>query len=118
MGQIRSSGLSNVLVVVVRYFGGTKLGVGGLIQAYKTAAADALAHGEIIEKHETSVVGINFGYAQMNEVMSLIKDFGLTILDQEFGLACSVKLEVRNSICAQVVARFGKIDQVEVAVEE
>jgi uncharacterized YigZ family protein len=117
LGQIRSSGLSNVLVIVVRYFGGTKLGVGGLIHAYKTATADALANAEIIEKHETTVLKLEFEYPQMNDVMSLIKEMNLTVLNQLFEMACEIKLEIRNQLLDQVLTRFRKIDGVTATTE-
>lgn len=109
LGQIRSSGLSNVLVIVVRYFGGTKLGVGGLIHAYKTATAEALQNAPTVEKHETSVVKISFGYENMNEVMSMVKELNLAVLDQQFEISCELTLEVRNQFLENTVQRFGKI---------
>ncbi|HSI90314.1 MAG TPA: YigZ family protein, partial [Adhaeribacter sp.] len=118
LGQIRSSGLSNVLVIVVRYFGGTKLGVGGLIHAYKTATAEALATAETVTRHETSVLKVNFGYPQMNDVMSLVKEMDLNMLNQHFELDCALELEVRNQFLESSMVRFGKIDGVEVSVSE
>ncbi|KAA9341041.1 YigZ family protein [Adhaeribacter soli] len=117
LGQIRSSGLSNVLVIVVRYFGGTKLGVGGLIHAYKTATADALASAPVIEKHETSVIKLEFEYAQMNDVMSLVKELNLAVLNQKFELACEMELEIRNQMLEQALTRFRKIDGVTATTE-
>ena len=112
LGQIRSAGLSNVLVIVVRYFGGTKLGVGGLIHAYKTATADALANAQTVEKHETSFINIEFEYAQMNEVMSLIKDFNLNIKAQQFEFSCRLVVEVRNQQRETLLSKLHKIDGV------
>lgn len=117
LGQIRSSGLSNVLVIVVRYFGGTKLGVGGLIHAYKTATADALSQARVIEKHETSLLKLNFGYEQMNDVMSLVKEMNLAILEQQFELTCALKLEIRNQLLETALSRFGKIEGVTASSE-
>ncbi|MDX5348774.1 MAG: YigZ family protein [Hymenobacteraceae bacterium] len=110
LGQIRSAGLTNVLVVVVRYFGGTKLGVGGLITAYKTAAADALAHAEVVQQYETDILKINFAYEQMNEVMSLIKEYDLNMLHQDFGLDCTIQLEARKKLTPVLSEKLEKID--------
>jgi uncharacterized YigZ family protein len=117
LGQIRASGLSNVLVVVVRYFGGTKLGVGGLIHAYKTATAEALQNAPTLEKYETSILEVRFGYEAMNDVMSLVKELNLAVMNQQFELSCRLTLEVRNQFCEATVQRFGKINGVEVRVQ-
>ncbi|MBB6610986.1 YigZ family protein [Pontibacter sp. Tf4] len=114
LGQIRSADLSNVLVVVVRYFGGTKLGVSGLINAYKTATADALAKATIIEKHETALLHIHFGYPQMNDVMSLVKDYNLSVRQQQFELTCTLTIEVRKQLQQEVTAKLEAIDEVKV----
>lgn len=90
LGQIRSRELTNVLVVVVRYFGGTKLGVGGLVNAYKTAAADALNHADIVEREITGSLVISYDYASSAEVMKLVADFNLKILEQTFDESCSL----------------------------
>jgi uncharacterized YigZ family protein len=115
LGQIRSADLSNVLVVVIRYFGGTKLGVSGLIHAYKTATAEALALATIIEKHETALLQVHFAYPQMNDVMSLVKEYELGVKDQQFELNCRMTLEVRRKLEEEVA---GKLEAIEgVAVE-
>jgi uncharacterized YigZ family protein len=98
LGQIRSKGLTNSLIVVVRYFGGTKLGMGGLIQAYKKAAALAIEESEIIEQQVKSEVEIRFPYASMNEVMKLVKSYELQILSQEMNLDCKMQMEFREGI--------------------
>lgn len=95
LGQIRSRDLTNVLVVVVRYFGGTKLGVGGLINAYKTAADDALEQAEIIERQVLSVVRIQYDYAATAEVMRIVKDFDLQIQAQSFEQECVMEAEFK-----------------------
>jgi len=97
LGQIQKSDLSDILIVVVRYFGGTLLGVGGLIQAYKSAAADALKHAQIKEKVETVPFGIKFEYPQMKKVMYLLKKAKLPILKKEFNLSCKIFSEIRKS---------------------
>ena len=94
LGQIRSHQLTDVLVVVVRYFGGTLLGVGGLIQAYRAAAADALEKAGRISKKVYSRWELRFGYDQMNPVMKLVKDLDLVIEDQQYDLECSMVLSV------------------------
>lgn len=91
LGQIRSRELTNTLVVVVRYFGGTKLGVSGLINAYRTAAQDALDANQIIEVDIRDVVLFKFAYEQMNEVMKLVKDFDLKIKEQQFEMTCRLE---------------------------
>lgn len=94
LGQIRSKGLTNVLIVVVRYFGGIKLGVGGLISAYKRAAEDVLNKATIIEKEVTEQVSLNFDYLITSDVMRMIKELDLSITEQKFGDACAMELSV------------------------
>lgn len=94
-GQLLSQGLSDILVVVVRYFGGVKLGVPGLIRAYKTATQDALAHAEIVEKIAGETFTLQFDYLQMNDVMKVLKDMGIIPFRQEFDLRCTLGVRVR-----------------------
>jgi uncharacterized YigZ family protein len=94
LGQIRSKNLTDVLVVVVRYFGGVKLGVGGLIGAYKAAAEDALSHCLIIEKEVLKCFSIEYEYSATPEVMRLVKDYNLSIINQQFQERCSMNVEV------------------------
>ena len=98
LGQIDSMGLSDVLVVVVRYFGGIKLGIPGLIRAYKTSTADALGQAEIIEKVAGKRFRLTFDYLSMNGVMKVLKDLGLTPVGQDFGLQCSLEVRVRLAL--------------------
>lgn len=98
LGQIRSKELTNILVVVVRYFGGTKLGVGGLINAYKISAEDALNHAAIIELEVTESITILYDYASTPEVMKLVKDFDLKIISQDFASGCSMEAEIRLKV--------------------
>ncbi|RDV14636.1 YigZ family protein [Pontibacter diazotrophicus] len=116
LGQIRSADLSNVLIAVIRYFGGTKLGVGGLINAYKTAAADALEHATIIEKHETVLLQAQYAYPQMNDVMSLVKEYDLNVRDQQFELDCCLTLEVRKKLQEEITTKLEGIEGVKVSV--
>lgn len=97
LGQIDSAGLSDVLVIVVRYFGGIKLGVPGLIHAYKEATADALANAQTIEKIAGSWYRIGFGYDSMPSVMKLVKDLDLPQRGRDFGLDCTMEVRVRLS---------------------
>ncbi len=94
-GQILSNSLSDILIIVVRYFGGIKLGVPGLINAYRSAAADAIANSTIITKTATVSIRIDFGYPSMNDVMKLIKESGAEITHQQFDLQCSICVNVR-----------------------
>ena len=98
LGQIDSAGLSDVLVVVVRYFGGIKLGIPGLIRAYKTSTADALAHAEVVEKVAGKDFRVSFPYLSMNAVMKAAKDLSLPQRDQSFAAECSMVLRVRLSL--------------------
>jgi len=90
LGQIRSRNLTNVLVVVVRYFGGTKLGVGGLIAAYKTAAEDALNNSIIVEKEVIVRITLSYDYSVTADVMRMVKEFDMTIVKQEFEQQCDL----------------------------
>lgn len=98
LGQIDSNGLSDILIVVVRYFGGIKLGIPGLIRAYKTSAADAIANAEIVEKIASRMYRIHFGYMSMNSVMKVLKDMGLEQKNQQFDMECSIDVSVRLSM--------------------
>ena len=100
LGQIQSHELTNILIVVVRFFGGTKLGVPGLIHAYRTAAANAIENSTLIEKFEQDEFTIEFGYAVMNDVMKILKDENPEQSHQQFDNTCSISLSTRkkNSI--------------------
>ena len=114
LNVLLSKEITNILVVVVRYWGGTLLGVPGLINAYKSATEEALTNAEIIEKTVNDVYQITFGYVQMNDIMKVIKDFDLKIRNQQFDNQCVIEIEFRQSISPQVVGRFEKIDEIEV----
>ena len=113
-GQILSAGLTDVLVVVVRYFGGTKLGVRGLINAYKGATKDALDNAAILTRIIEDHFEIRFEYPLMNDVMRLIKEFELDQRDQEFALSCSLVVSVRQSISDQVRSAFENLHGVRI----
>ena len=95
LGQIDSAGLSDILVVVVRYFGGIKLGVPGLIRAYKSATADALANARIVDKVAGTCYKLRFSYLSMNQVQKVLKDMGLPQSGQDFAENCSLCTRVR-----------------------
>ena len=95
LGQIDSAGLSDVLVIVVRYFGGIKLGVPGLIRAYKESTADALSHAPVAEKIAGSWYRVTFGYEAMPQAMKLIKDMDLPARNRSFEESCSIEVRVR-----------------------
>lgn len=105
-GQLQSFGVTNVLVVVVRYFGGTKLGVGGLVQAYKTAAQMALAASSIVEKTIDEEFIIQFDYPEMNTVMRIIKEENIEVLDQKMDLNCEFRISVRKKDATRVFEMF------------
>ena len=109
LGQIDSLGLSDTLVVVVRYFGGIKLGIPGLIRAYKSATADALAHATIIEKTACKRFRLQFSYTDMNSVMRILKDLGLCSREQNFRQDCSLEVSVRLALEGDFRERAGKI---------
>ncbi len=94
LGQIRSKEVTNVLVVVVRYFGGVKLGMGGLISAYKNAAQDVLSKAQIVEKEITEIIRLTFDYLVTSEIMRYVKEFDLKITEQHFEETCNMKISV------------------------
>ena len=97
LGQLDSAGLSDVLVVVVRYFGGIKLGIPGLIRAYRTSTADALSKAEVVEKIAGKNYRLTFDYLAMNDVMKVLKDLNIPQSNQDFGTSCSIDVRVRLS---------------------
>lgn len=114
LGQIDSRGLSDVLVVVVRYFGGIKLGIPGLIRAYKTSTAEALDNAGSVEKIAGKWFRVRFGYEAMNSVMKILKDMDLRQRGQDFGTECTLQTWVRLSSENDFRARIGKIDNCEI----
>jgi uncharacterized YigZ family protein len=110
MGQINSHGLTNILIVVIRYFGGTLLGVSGLINAYRSAAEDALANARIIEKYVTENWLVRFPYIAMNDVMKVLKDEGCSQHAHTYsGEECSTEISFRASLSEIVTGRLRKI---------
>ncbi len=110
LNVLLSKDVTNVLVVVVRYFGGTLLGVPGLINAYKSATVEALAEAELIQKTINDVYEISFDFEAMNDVMKVVKEFGLKISNQTYDNRCTLTIEVRKSTLNQVLAKMEKID--------
>ena len=113
LGQIDSLGLSDVLVVVVRYFGGIKLGIPGLIRAYKTSTADALASAQILEKVASRHFRVTFDYLSMNAVMKVLKDMDLPQAAQSFAEECSLETRVRLAAVEDFLERMGNIAKLE-----
>ena len=113
-GQIQSFGLTNVLVVVVRFFGGVKLGVGGLISAYKTAAHMALEESEIIEKTIEIQFQILFEYKNINKVMRIIKEKNLEIISQQMEESCQIEISTRKKNVEGVFDTFTNLFEVEI----
>ena len=108
-GQLLSKDLTNTLVVVIRYFGGTKLGVSGLINAYKTSTKEALDNAEILTKIVEDVYEIHFDYLQMNDVMKLLKDENLSQFNQQFEETCTLQFAVRKNESDRIYTSFSKI---------
>jgi len=106
LGQLLSYNVTNILVVVVRYFGGTLLGVSGLINAYKLAAADALKNASIVTYYIESKFQLDFTYAELNQVMQIIKNENLTVLSTRFEETCRLTFSVRKSNALQIEERF------------
>ena len=109
LGQINSFELTNVLVIVVRYFGGILLGTGGLITAYKEASRDALEQAGIVEQTIDEIISIEFDYLLMNEVMRIVKEMSPQILDQSFDNMCAMKLAIRQSDAEKVKSKLENI---------
>ncbi|MDR1130462.1 MAG: YigZ family protein [Prevotellaceae bacterium] len=108
LGQLLSNNLTNIVVFVVRYFGGVKLGVPGLINAYRSATADSIQNAEIIEKEDKVGFFVEFNYLAMNEVMKIIKDEHLETVKQEFEMICRIELQVRRSLFEMIKDKFSK----------
>lgn len=109
LNTLLSQDLSNTAIVVVRYFGGTLLGIPGLINAYKTASLEALKESEIIELNLTDTYRLHFDYLQLNTVMRILKDYDISIQEQVFDNNCMVTVEIRKSILNQVLGKLDKV---------
>jgi uncharacterized YigZ family protein len=107
-----SNEITNILVVVVRYFGGTLLGVPGLINAYKSATSEALSSADILEKTVNDVYNVSFDFVQMNDIMKIVKEFNLKIRNQTYDNQCSMELEFRKTLTNQVIGKIEKINDI------
>lgn len=116
LGQLLSRELTNLLVVVVRYFGGIKLGVPGLIAAYKDATADALASAEVVERTENREIVVEFPYLVMNQVMKVVKDLEPKVIGQDFDLSCRMRLSIRLRDAEALTERMAGIEGVNVSL--
>ncbi len=110
LGQILSHGLTNILIVVVRYFGGTKLGVPGLIAAYKEAAAEVIGQCEVVERTVDAVFDIAFPYAGMNAVMRVVKEMQPDVLSQNFDNVCDMRISIRRGRAEELQGRLLKCE--------
>ena len=110
LGQLLSREITNCLIVVVRYFGGTKLGVPGLISAYKESAAAVLDEAKVVERTVDTLVKVDFSYVVMNDVMRIIKDEQPTIIEQIFDNLCSMTLSIRNRKAELVLSKLRKVE--------
>lgn len=110
LGQINSNMLTDILVLVIRYFGGIKLGTGGLIVAYKEAASEAITNADIIEKTVDLDIEFMFEYPFMNDVMKVVKDLEPEILSQHYDMDCQMSLRIRQSLYDQLISRLEKVD--------
>ncbi len=114
LGQINSFDLTNILIVVVRYFGGVKLGTGGLAVAYREAARLAIIENEIIEKTVDEDISIVFEYPLLNEVMRIVKDENPEIIRQVFEMECEMTLRIRKSSAEKLQTKLMKVDSVRI----
>ncbi len=117
-GQIQSYGLTNVLIVVVRFFGGTKLGVGGLITSYKTCAQMAIEASEIIEKTINISYIIEFDYQNINKVMRVIKEKNIELITQNLAETCKIEIAVRQKNAERIVGIFNNMFKVKIKIKE
>ena len=113
-GQLQSNDLTNTLIAVVRYFGGTKLGVSGLINAYKTAAQDALKNTEIVTLKIYDVYEIIYPYSMMNDVMKIIKEENIEQLSSSFELECKISFQVAKNFSNKIYEKFLRIERLKI----
>jgi putative IMPACT (imprinted ancient) family translation regulator len=116
LGQIQQHDLTDILVVVVRYFGGILLGTSGLINAYKQATSDVLTNSAIIEKIVETVIEVNFDYLAMNDFMAILKEYQLEMKESNFDLTCKVTILVRKQLTAIVMEKLGKIENLNASI--
>ena len=116
LGQIQQQELTDIVVIVVRYFGGILLGTSGLTNAYKQAAADALAHAKTVVKIIETLIEINFDYLAMNDLMLVLKEYDLEIIESHYDLTCQVKIRVRKDLTALVLEKLKKIGKLNAGI--
>lgn len=109
LGQINKYELTDILIIVVRYYGGVNLGTSGLIVAYRTAAAEAIANAEVIKLYDEEVVTYDFPYVMMNDVMKIIKDMSPRIVNQTYDNTCEIQLSIRKSQAPLLKSRLEKL---------
>ena len=109
LGQINKNELTDILIIVVRYYGGVNLGTSGLIFAYRTAAAEAIANAEVIKLYDEEVVTYDFPYVMMNDVMKIIKDMSPRIVNQTYDNTCEIQLSIRKSQAPLLKSRLEKL---------
>lgn len=117
LGQINSNELTDILILVVRYFGGIKLGTSGLIVSYREAASEAIAASEIIEKTVDIDIRFKFEYPFMNDVMKVVKDLEPIILEQQYDMDCIMELRIRKALFEQLKSRLEKIETLHIISE-
>jgi uncharacterized YigZ family protein len=115
-GQIQSKELTNVLIIVVRYFGGILLGTSGLINAYKQATIDALNQAVIVEREVEDLIDVNFDYSAMNEFMQIIKERQIEQIRSDFNLNCSATIAVRKSLSGTLLEKLNHIDKLKASI--
>lgn len=118
LGQINSNELTDILIIVVRYFGGIKLGTSGLIVAYKAAAAEAIANATIIEKTVDDDILVAFEYPFMNDIMRIVKEEEPEILEQSYDMDCVMRLRIRRSMMPKLRSRLEKVETARILDEE
>lgn len=109
LGQINSNELTDILIVVIRYYGGVNLGTSGLIVAYREAASDAIANSDVEEKLVEEIVVYDFPYVMMNDVMKVVKDMQPRIIGQDYDNTCRITLSIRKSLAQQLRDRLAKL---------
>jgi uncharacterized YigZ family protein len=117
LNTLYSKNITNILVVVVRYFGGTLLGVPGLINAYKVGTESALETAEIVTRHFFSIYTLSFSYIQMNDVMRIVKEMELPVSEQSFEMECRMDVEVRTTLTERFIDRCGKVEGLVVSLK-
>lgn len=118
LGQINSNELTDILIIVVRYFGGIKLGTSGLIVAYKAAAAEAIGAATVVERTVDDEVAFAFEYPMMNDVMRIVKEEEPEILEQGYDMDCTMKLRIRRSHMPRLRARLQKVETLRITDED